>query len=326
MKIFYFFLCVCAGLPFVAWGEDLTTLTGQAYTNISVQRYDWEGIFIKHADGFSKIYYNEIPTEMRDHYRKMAPPPGEEKKLAPVIQTDVGPSDVVTRSGQVCRHVSIRKTVDDSVTIYHDGGVAQVPFTDLPEDMQAQLQAPPRITPDMPVGSNDLVSTDGQIYRNIQVRHIEPDGLTIQHDAGLSKVPFPMLPEEVQKKYEYNPKTAAAYQKNKATARVQAERDQKAVRAKNEAARARQIANEPIRIFEVRTEKRGDEYHVWFSVRNNDDKPRTITATIGVLGIKNFTIPANSSQSGLEVVSKYIKPTSLTVRSDSYSTQQALDW
>lgn len=326
MKIFYVFLCMCVGLPLVAWGEDLSTLTGQTYANISVQRYDWEGIFIKHAGGISKIYYNEIPAEMRDHYKKVAPLPIAETKPEPEIPIDVGPGDVVTRTGQVFRNVSIRKTVGDFVTIYHDGGVAQVPLADLPEDMQAQLKAPPRITPDMPVGSNDLVSSDGQIYRNIQVRRIEPDGLTIQHDAGLSKVLFPMMTEEIQKKYEYDPKTAAAYKKIVAAAQARAKRDQMAVRANIEAARTKQIASEPIRVFDVRTEKRGGEYHVLFSVRNYDDKPRTITATAGVLGIKKLKIPANSSQSGLEVVSKIIQPTSLTVRSDSYSTQQILDW
>ena len=327
MRIRCAFLCLCVGWAMASRGEDLTTLTGLTYTNIAVQRYDWEGIFIKHSGGISKIYFNEIQADQREHYKQMVPAPVAEEKPAPAPPADLGPGDIVTRSGQVYRHAAIRQTQPDVVAIHHSGGVAQVPFADLPEDLRKQLRHPSRIAPSVPLGSNDLATADGQVFRNVQVRKIEPDGLTIQHDAGLIKLPFPVLPEDWQKKYEYDPQKAEAYQRATAAAKEQADRDQQAIREQNAAAHAKQVKAEPIRVFEVSASKTGaDEYRVRFSVRNYDDKPRTITATIGMLGSKEFAIPANSSQSGLEVTIMYEQPKYLRVRSGSYSTSQVLDW
>lgn len=322
MRIRYAFLCLCLGWPLAGWGEDLTTLTGLTYTNITVQRYDWEGIFIKHSGGISKIYYSEIQADQRDHYRKMAPEPAVAEKPAPVLPADVGSNDLVTKSGQVYRNAAVRRVEAEAVLIYYEGGMAKVPFTDIPDELQEKFRTPPKPALEIPLGSNDVATTDGQVYRNIQVRKIEPDGLTIQHEAGLTKLEFPLLPNDWQKKYEYDPQKASAYKRAMAVAREHVEKDQQAVRAQNAAAQAKQVENEPIRVFEVSASKIGaDEYRVRFSVRNNDDVPRTITAYD-----RTFTISANSTLTGLEVVYKILRPTRLTVRSGSYTTSQILDW
>ena len=39
---------VFLGLPAWAWGEDITTLGGQTYSNAVVLRYDQKGIVIQH--------------------------------------------------------------------------------------------------------------------------------------------------------------------------------------------------------------------------------------------------------------------------------------
>ena len=329
MRICCAILCACAGWPFVAGAEDLTTLTGQTYSDIVVQRYDWEGIFIKHGGGLSKIPYAEIPAEMRDHYKKMAPAPAAEEKSAPPPPVDVGPSDLLTRSGTVYRNVTLRQTVADSVRITHDGGVAIIPFADLPEDLQTQLRARPRSAPETPPGTNDLVTTDGEIFRNVQVRRIEPDGLTIHHDTGLTKVELARLSEEMQKKYEYDFSKAEAYRRATAASKDQLERDQQAIRKQNEAARQKQIKTEPIRVFHVvADEPTHREYRVRFSVRNNDIKPQTIQAhlTSPLRIIKTFTIPAETTRDQLEVVTRYGKPTHLKVTCGLYTTTQALNW
>lgn len=327
MRIRFVLLCLCLGWTRGSRAEDLTTLTGQTYADVSVQRCDWEGLYIKHAGGISKVYYHEIPAELREHYKKMVPAPVAAEKAEPPVPADVGPNDLVTRSGAVYRNAAVRRTEADAVLIHHDGGLAKVPFADIPEDLQEKFRSPPKPVLETPLGSNDLAAADGQIYRNVQVRKIEPDGLTLRHEAGLTKLAFPLLPEDWQRKYEYDPQKAAQYERATAAARKQAERDRQALRERNEAARSEQIKNEPIRVFEVRAAKTGgQEYRVTFSVRNYGDQPVEITASIAPMGIKKFVVPANGSQSGLEVVSKLFKPEQLVVRCGTYSTRQVLDW
>lgn len=327
MRIRFALLGLCLGWTWGIRAEDLTTLTGQTYADVAVQRYDWEGLFIKHAGGISKVYYHEIPAELRDHFKNLAPAPDAAEKAEPPVPADVGPNDLVTRSGTVYRNASVRRTEADAVLIYHDGGLAKVPFADIPEDLQEKFRAPPKPVLEIPLGSNDLAAADGRIYRNVQVRKIEPDGLTLRHEAGLTKVAFPLLPEDWQRKYEYDPQQAARYERATAAARAQAERDRQALRERNETARKQQIRGEPIRVFEVRAAKTGaHEYRVVFSVRNYGDQPLEITASIAPMGIKKFVIPANGSQTGLEVVSHFIKPEQLVVACGAYSTSQVLDW
>ena len=327
MRIRCAFLCLCLGWSSIGRGEDLTTLTGLTYTNIAVQRYDWEGIFIKHGGGISKIYYSEIPADLREHYKSLALPPTVAEKPAPVSPADVGPNDLVTRTGTTYRNANVRRLEADAVLIDHDGGLAKVPFADIPDELQEKYRTLPKPALETPLGSNDLVATDGRVYRNVQVRKIEPDGLTIRHAAGLTKLTFPLLPESWQKKYEYDPRKAADYVRAMAIADEQTARKQQAIRKQNAAAHAKQVAAEPIRIFEVSAvQTGGNTYRVTFSIRNNADQPLEITAKISPLGIKKFVIPANHSQSGLEVFSQCFKPENLVVTCGAYSTSQALNW
>ena len=101
-----------------------------------------------------------------------------------------------------------------------------------------QLPAPP--LPAAPPGSNDFVAADGRIFRNVQVWKREPDGLTLHHDEGLTKLEFSLLPEDWQKKYGYDPEAAAAYQRLLADAFKEAERNQQLLRDEIAADRAKQ--------------------------------------------------------------------------------------
>jgi len=95
-------------------------------------------------------------------------------------------------------------------------------------DVSAYLQEKFRIP--APPGSNDVVATDGRVFRNAQPWKVEPDGVTLRHDEGLTKLEFPLLPEEWQKKYAYDPAEAAAYRRVLADALQEAERTQQQLR------------------------------------------------------------------------------------------------
>ncbi len=317
-------LVFCAGWAVGAWGEDLTTLTGRTYRNIEVQRYDGEGFFIKHEAGISKISYSEIPASDRDRYRQMAPEPKPDAKPPPAPTGPVGENDLVTLAGQHYRNVVVRRVERDAVHIAHDSGLARVPFRKIPEDQHQRFRTPARPVVDAPAGPDDLEAADGMVYRNVQVRRIEPDGLTIQHDGGMTKLPYPLLPEDLQQKHEYDPAKAAQYQHTMATARAQAVRDADATRAQNQAERKRQIQAEPIRVFAVRAdEPEKGKYRIRFSVRNNDDKPRDILVFPSA---QSFSIPANSTRDDLEVTKRFFRPEWLRVESGAYTTKHILSW
>ena len=100
-------------------------------------------------------------------------------------------------------------------------------MSNITEYLEHKFQIPEAVAPP---GSNDLVTADGRIFRNVQVWKNEPDGVTIHHDEGLTKLEFPLLPEAWQKKYGYDPEAAAAYQRAVAEAIREAERNQQMFR------------------------------------------------------------------------------------------------
>jgi hypothetical protein len=75
-----------------------------------------------------------------------------------------------------------------------------------------------------------LTTLKGRTFEQVEVLKHDPDGLMFRHAKGMAKVPFADLSEEVQKRFNYKPETAAAFVKE----HVDAEKEAK---AKAEAAR-----------------------------------------------------------------------------------------
>lgn len=80
--------------------------------------------------------------------------------------------------------------------------------------------------------ADDLTTVSGKTYTNARVFSVEPDGITVMHEAGAAKVPFTDLPQEIQIKYGYDPQKALEY-RNRA-----AEAQRKVAQAQAEIARA----------------------------------------------------------------------------------------
>ena len=66
--------------------------------------------------------------------------------------------------------------------------------------------------------AGDLTTLDGKTYRNITVTRVEADGLVVTHAEGACKIDFLNLPEDVRKKYSYDPAKAEAAKKAVASA------------------------------------------------------------------------------------------------------------
>src|SRR4029453_15732557 len=59
--------------------------------------------------------------------------------------------------------------------------------------------------------ADDFKTIDGKKYKNPTVSRVEPDGIVITFSGGIVKLPFVELPPDVQTKYGYDSKAAAAY-------------------------------------------------------------------------------------------------------------------
>ena len=59
----------------------------------------------------------------------------------------------------------------------------------------------------------DITTLDGTFYRDVKVTRVDADGLVITHVGGAGKIEFLNLPEEVRKKYAFDPAKAEAAKK-----------------------------------------------------------------------------------------------------------------
>jgi thiol-disulfide isomerase/thioredoxin len=70
MKIFGFLILVFAS---VAIAEDFKAVNGKEYKNVTVSRVEPDGIVLISSSGISKVYFTELPKEVRErfHYNPM---------------------------------------------------------------------------------------------------------------------------------------------------------------------------------------------------------------------------------------------------------------
>jgi thiol-disulfide isomerase/thioredoxin len=66
--------------------------------------------------------------------------------------------------------------------------------------------------------AEDFKTVAGKEYKNVTVTRVEPDGIVLKSNSGISKVYFVELPSEVQQRFHYNATAAAAYSTAQAAA------------------------------------------------------------------------------------------------------------
>ncbi len=58
-----------------------------------------------------------------------------------------------------------------------------------------------------------FILTDGTKYENVSIKRVEPDGIVVVTDSGISKIPFSKLSPEVQAAHGYDPNSADEFKK-----------------------------------------------------------------------------------------------------------------
>jgi hypothetical protein len=69
--------------------------------------------------------------------------------------------------------------------------------------------------------ADDFKTMDGKEYKDARVTHVEPDGIVVKTKTGISKLYFAELPQEVQRRFNYDPRQAAVYSAAQAAATMQ---------------------------------------------------------------------------------------------------------
>lgn len=80
-----------------------------------------------------------------------------------------------------------------------------------------------------------ITTRDGRAYQGVEVIRHEPDGITIRHSAGLIKLFFAELPQEIRDQYNADPVAAREYQRRQAMA----ERDYRSAQERSQQAMQR---------------------------------------------------------------------------------------
>jgi hypothetical protein len=90
--------------------------------------------------------------------------------------------------------------------------------------------------------SDDFKTVTGREYKNATVSRVEPDGIVLTNNAGISKVYFTELPKEVQERFGYDPRKAADYSAQQTAGLDQVRKEQ--AEASRREAEATQKANQ----------------------------------------------------------------------------------
>jgi hypothetical protein len=86
--------------------------------------------------------------------------------------------------------------------------------------------------------ADDFKTIEGKEYKDATVTRVEPDGVVVRTKSGISKLYFVELPQEVQRRFNYEPQQARAYSAEQAAnyAAIQ-KQEEEAQRQREEAAR-----------------------------------------------------------------------------------------
>ncbi len=114
--------------------------------------------------------------------------------------------------------------------------------------------------------ARDLTTTAGVTYTNASLVRVEPDGITIKYDGGLTKLHPSQLPQELREKFHFNAKDAAQY------AKKQAEAVQLANARRDAAVRLQREEQAKLEAAEKRKKEWDEKTQVWYLKCDRSDE------------------------------------------------------
>lgn len=63
--------------------------------------------------------------------------------------------------------------------------------------------------------ARDIATKSGAVYTNISIIRVDPDGIHLRHDSGITKVQFFELADSLQEEFGFNPEAAKSYRAQK---------------------------------------------------------------------------------------------------------------
>ena len=80
--------------------------------------------------------------------------------------------------------------------------------------------------------SNEFKTISGQVYKEASVNRVEPDGIVLATNSGVSKVYFTELPRDLQERFHYDPDAAREFSSSQAAAQTAFQKQQEELRHK----------------------------------------------------------------------------------------------
>src|ERR1700746_703929 len=97
--------------------------------------------------------------------------------------------------------------------------------------------------------AEDFKTVNGKEYKDATITRVEPDGIVVKTNSGVTKIYFTELPTDVQERFHYDSAKAASYSAEQTTnytayqkQQDEIQRQQQAADAKSKAALAEQQA------------------------------------------------------------------------------------
>ena len=91
--------------------------------------------------------------------------------------------------------------------------------------------------------SEDFKTVNGKEYKDATITRVEPDGIVVKTNSGITKVYFTELPKDVQEQFHYDSGKAAAYSAEQAANYTAYQKQQEETRRQQQAADAKSNAS-----------------------------------------------------------------------------------
>jgi hypothetical protein len=122
----------------VTLADDFKTIDGKEYKNVTVKRVESDGIVLSGKSGISKVYFTELPKEVRQRfdYDAAAAENEQQAKL---------PEDFKTIDGTEYKNVTVKQVEPDGIVVTSKSRILKLYFAELPPEIQRKYGYDPAV-------------------------------------------------------------------------------------------------------------------------------------------------------------------------------------